>query len=367
MSIGFKGRFNRFKNEFGSIGLRPTFFVAYLVFYFVPWVFEPPSALDLLLTLGLLGLFLPLHYSAFERRDRGNWILIALIEGLSFLSAPLNGNNGVFHIYASAQMAYQKPSSYSAAWIFGASALYAGVSYAFGRSLVEIGLAAFIALMVWGACLADAEKADRNEALIREHELERQQSSIVERERIARDLHDLLGHTLTMVALKSDLAGRLIDSDPTRAKAEIEDIQNSSRHALTDVRAILNDMLATTVADEVENARAALSAAGIELTVSGAVPKHIAENETVMALSIREAVTNIIRHSGADRASITFTSSADEHFVHIEDNGKGGELEEGFGLAGLRARVEKRGGQAIIDTVNGVRIAIALPRLASET
>ena len=367
MRTQFADIFDRFKSALSGVGQRPTFFLAYLIFYFVPWIFVPPSGKDLILTAGVLAIFIPLHYHAFERQDRGNLLLIALIEGVSFLSAPLNGNNGVFHIYASAQIAYQKPSAYSAALFIGASALYAAVSYLFDRSLPEIGFTCFLAVMVWGACLADAERARRSKSLIREHELEKQQSSIVERERIARDLHDLLGHTLTMVALKSDLAGRLIDSDPQRAKAEIMDIQQSSRNALKDVRAIVSGMLTTTVADELENAKAALAAAGVVLSITGSIPSHTVENETVTALSIREAVTNIIRHSDADSATIHFTSNEVEHFVHIEDNGRGNVLEEGFGLAGLRSRVEKLGGQAVIDTVNGVRIAIVLPKLAGET
>ena len=367
MSFRFSDLYGPLKNGLSGIGQRPTFFLAYLIFYFVPWIFVPPSGKDLLLAVGVLAIFTPLHYRAFERQDRGNLLFIALIEGIAFLSAPLNGNNGVFHIYAAAHMAYQKPAAYSAGLFIGASAFYAVVSYLFDRSLPEIGFACFMAVMVWGACLADAERARRSESLIREHELEKQQSSIVERERIARDLHDLLGHTLTMVALKSDLAARLIESDPARAKMEITDIQKSSRSALKDVRAIVSGMLTTTVADELENAKAALSAAGIALTISGSVPRHTAENETVTAMSIREAVTNIIRHSGADSAKIQFTSNEAEHFVRIEDNGQGSVLEEGMGLAGLRLRVEKLGGQAVIDTVNGVRIAITLPRLAGET
>lgn len=372
MKRRFAHLFNRSNNGLNSMGQRPTFFLAYLLFYFVPWIFVPPSAKDLILTAVILAIFIPLHYRSFERTDRGNLLLIALIEGVSCLAAPLHGGNGVFHIYAAAQIAYQKPPAYSAALFIASSAFYAGVSYLFGRALPEIGFVCFMGVMIWGACLADAERARRSESLIREHELEKQQNSIVERERIARDMHDLLGHTLTMAALKSDLALRLMDDDPAAAKAEILDIQSSSREALQDVRAIVSGMLSTTVAAELKNAKAALSAAGVALTISGVPPSHVNEKaadekETALALSIREAVTNIIRHSGADSAAIHFTSNETEHFVHIEDNGQGHVFEEGFGLAGLRARVEKLGGQAVIDGVNGVRIAIVLPRLAGET
>ena len=367
MRAGFSDFYGAFKNRLSGIGQRPTFFLTYLIFYFAPWLFVPPSGKDIVLTIGIFAIFIPLHYRAFERQDRGNLVLIALMEGVTFLAAPLNGNNGVFHIFASAHIAYQKQAAFSAALFIGATALYAAISYLFDRSLFEIGFVCFMGVMIWGSCLADAERTRRSESLIREHELEKQQSSIVERERIARDLHDLLGHTLTMVALKSDLAARLIDADPERAKQEIIDIQKSSRNALTDVRAIVRGMLTTTIADELENAKTALSAAGIALTISGALPRHNVENETVTALSIREAVTNIIRHSGADSAKIHFTSNETEFFLHIEDNGKGSVQTEGSGLAGLRARVEKLGGQAIIDGVNGVRIAIVLPRLAGET
>ncbi len=367
MTIGFAKLSDRVKNDVGKIGQRPTFYLAYLIFFFAPWLFKHPSVIEIILAVVMIAIFIPLHYRAFERRDRGNLVLIALIEGLALISAPLNAHNGVFHIFAVAQIGYQRPAMYSMFLLIGTSTLYAGTSFLLGRSLPEIGFTCFLAVMVWGATLADAERVRRSETLVREHELDKQQNSIVERERIARDLHDLLGHTLTMVALKTDLAGRLIDSDPIKAKAEILDIRDASRKALNDVRAIVSGMLSTNISDELRNAEAALGSAGVSLDIKGSIPAQSEENETVMALSIREAVTNIIRHSGADHATIEFKSNGTENELRIEDNGRVNILEEGTGLAGLRSRVEDRGGQAVVDTVNGVRIAIILPKPLGDT
>ncbi len=162
-----------------------------------------------------------------------------------------------------------------------------------------------------------------------------------ERSRIARDLHDILGHSLTVVSVKAELAGRLIDVDLDRARAELEDLQRLTRDALADVRATALGVRAISLPGEIASARSALESAGIDPrlpTVADEVPSRWRE---LFAWTIREGVTNVIRHSQATSCEI----SVDEHGVRVIDDGHGAteHSSDGHGLDGLRQRVALAG------------------------
>lgn len=162
-----------------------------------------------------------------------------------------------------------------------------------------------------------------------------------ERSRIARDLHDILGHSLTVVSVKAELAGRLLDVDLERARVEIEDLQRLTRDALADVRATALGVRGISLPGEIASARSALESAGIDPhlpTVADEVPSRWRE---LFAWTIREGVTNVIRHSKATSCEISLNESG----VSVVDNGNGAvELSaEGHGIEGLRQRVALAG------------------------
>lgn len=163
-----------------------------------------------------------------------------------------------------------------------------------------------------------------------------------ERTRIARDLHDILGHSLTVIAVKSELSGKLLDADPERARAELEDIQRLARDALADVRSTTSGLRSLSLPREIAAARSALESAGIEPhlpTVADAVPSAVRE---LYAWTLREAVTNVIRHSSATRCDVEMSASA----LTVVDDGVGPATVagDGNGLEGLRQRVRAAGG-----------------------
>ena len=163
-----------------------------------------------------------------------------------------------------------------------------------------------------------------------------------ERERIGRDLHDILGHSLTAIAVKADLAGRLVSRDPARAEAEIADLGRVARQALADVRATASGMREVRLATEVAAARSVLGAAGVTCHAPSALPVFDDEASELLGYVVREAVTNVVRHAGA----ATCTIGADEASVTIADDGRGIRAEaKGTGLAGLKVRVEAVGGR----------------------
>ena len=163
-----------------------------------------------------------------------------------------------------------------------------------------------------------------------------------ERNRFARDLHDILGHSLTVVAVKAELAGRLVRLDPDRAEGEIAEVEGLARQALADVRSAVAGYRDVTLASELANARSALGAAGIDADLPVAIDEVPAARRELFGWVVREGVTNVLRHSGASRCRVRIGPS----IVEITDDGTGTTPDPsiGHGLRGLRERAEAVGG-----------------------
>jgi two-component system sensor histidine kinase DesK len=189
-----------------------------------------------------------------------------------------------------------------------------------------------------------------------------------ERDRIARDLHDTLGHSLSIIAIKSELAGRLLPSDPERARAEIADVERVARESLASVRETVRGRHDPTLDQELANARIVLDAAGIEPTIEHGVGPLPASADAVLAWAVREAVTNVVRHSGAEHGVIRTVRRGDRADLEVIDDGHGspdagvGDL-GGTGLVGLRARLEDVGGSldAGPSAPRGYRVLASVP------
>lgn len=345
---------------------RPEFLLIYLVFYFGVWVFAPVQQADIIAISLALIVFIPALFDA-QRRPLSQQIYhIALFEMLAVLLMGFVGGQGVFHVYACAQAGFQRPRKRALLIMAVLSLVYLAASFTqqlHTYMLFETAVMLFMGLIVGVSCMGSADMINEQEALERSWELDRELAAIAERERIARDLHDLLGHTLTMVSLKADIATRLMQQDPDRAAREVEEIRDAARASLKDVRAAIADMYETTVDGELDRAGRALDAAGIQYEIAGgSAPLNPAANRAA-GLAIREAVTNIIRHSGAETVRIELKQEAGELSVAVIDNGRGGILSEGAGLTGLRQRLKDAGGRLEIAADNGVRLTFTLPAM----
>jgi two-component system sensor histidine kinase DesK len=186
-----------------------------------------------------------------------------------------------------------------------------------------------------------------------------------ERLRFARDLHDLLGHSLSVIALKSELAGRLVESDPARAARELADVQAVTREALTEVREAVHGYRRLELGEAIDGARVALAAAGIELRLADAHPALPSDVDTVLAWAVREGTTNVIRHSGARSCAIRIHAENGTAAVEIEDDGRtaAATTENGSGLLGLRERAQRLRGtvEAGARPGGGFRLALTVP------
>ncbi|MED4533637.1 sensor histidine kinase [Metabacillus fastidiosus] len=187
-----------------------------------------------------------------------------------------------------------------------------------------------------------------------------------ERHRIARDLHDTLGQTLTMIKLKSELTMRLIDKNSNRAKEEIEDILNTSRAALKQVRELVSDMQFISLEKELDQMKSFLYTAGIEMIDKKQETDPVLSNvaETMLALCIREAITNIIKHSGAKKCMINRFTRDEMYQIEVIDDGNGHIKEgKGNGIRSIKERMEMLQGEADImaNPANGTTIILKVP------
>ncbi|MEO6688858.1 MAG: sensor histidine kinase, partial [Dokdonella sp.] len=196
----------------------------------------------------------------------------------------------------------------------------------------------------------------------------RRLASLAERERIGRDLHDLLGHTLSLITLKSELAVKLFDRDPLAARREIVDVERVARDALGQVRRAVSGIRTAGLGAELASARLLLESIDVRLDYTlpdAGLPPEI---ETVLALTVREAVTNIQRHARATRARVEVAVDASEAHALVIDDGVGQTIVPGNGLSGMRERLQSLGGSLEIASVRGkgtcITARLPLPPLA---
>ncbi len=198
-------------------------------------------------------------------------------------------------------------------------------------------------------------------------ELERQSEDaraelalVAERDRVARDVHDVLGHSLTALSIKAELAARLIDVDPARARTELESLQETARQALAEVRSTVGGLRAANLEAELAAAPGVLADAGIQTRLVGTVADTDPRHRTLLAWVLRESVTNVVRHAGASTVSIELSRSG--LVVADDGTGFGGTAgHDGNGLRGMRERVSAAGGTLRLSEASGTRVEVVLP------
>jgi two-component system, NarL family, sensor histidine kinase DesK len=238
--------------------------------------------------------------------------------------------------------------------VFGLTLLTLGFSIYAGGSIVSANWLQIIplVLLVRGLGLDMIGFVRLSQALRELHsareELARQ-AVVEERLRMARDLHDLLGHTLSLITLKSELAGRLLEKEPQTASQEVHEIERVARQALREVREAVAEYRKRTLHGELDGARQILAAAGIVFTVEDETQSLPPNTDAVLAWVVREGVTNVIRHSRAQHCLIRIRST--DEYVRVEVINDGHTREEiskvqmGSGLSGLAERVAELGGR----------------------
>jgi len=247
------------------------------------------------------------------------------------------------------------------------TAQFALLGYGLETMVAYCGMTLVVGGMVLlSTAFAQVQERQTAELRLSQDEVKRL-AALAERERIGRDLHDLLGHTLSLVVLKSELAGKLLDRDATAARQQIREVETVARHALAEVRQAVSGIRQSGLLAEIAACRLALLSADIELVLQMAPLPISGEVEAVLAFSLREATTNVLRHAGATRVDIELGSELGEEGdvlrLQITDNGRGGSIEPGNGLHGMRERLASINAQLEIEHPKnrGTRLSIRVP------
>lgn len=243
------------------------------------------------------------------------------------------------------------------------SATYYG--YVLGISGLLLTIVFFLA--IFGGIMDEVflRYIDKHQALLKSQGEAEELARTAERERIARDLHDLLGHTLSGIRIKAELAERLLNSQPDRARQEINDIEKAARESLQQVRAAVSGYHLGGLAMEINSAKSLLSAAGIRLKadMDVAVPEQL---ESVLGQVMREGVTNVVCHSQAKAVTVSLLHE-DGHLVfQLHDDGIGINGPSGNGMTGIRTRVTEAGGRVRWQRDNGTLLEVVFPLTTRE-
>jgi len=296
-----------------------------------------------------------------SRRVTWAWLTVIVVLAVAILA--VGGSNFVTAlIIAAAGIGRISPTPRAAA-IGTTCCVAAGLAVALARGINYTGALVLVLVSAMGSFLAFAATR-RNELVfkLRETRAELARMAVAEeRLRIARDLHDLLGHSLSLITLKAELAGRLIGADPDRAAREISDLETVARRSLGEVRAAVTSYRQPSLAAELAEARQMLAAAGMDCVVQAPASVDLPPQvEALLAWTVREGATNVVRHSGARKVTITVTAGADQVTAEVADDGvgpawepaPGGDCaggpapgEHGSGLTGLTERARDLGAE----------------------
>lgn len=353
---------------------KPTahLWLAYVLFIFIEPVLTPSLRLWLETSAAVgafVGVFLVYIYTDSELVRR--WMTAATFA-LGLLALPWNSGASTFFVYTASFLPFSITSVPLVLALFGVEMAAAAAEAAFLHvAWAEAGITAFLVIVIGGGNIYFAGQYRAHRALREAQEENARLAALAERERIARDLHDVLGHTLSVIALKAELAGRLLahgsDEGRERARAEIAEVELTARAALAEVREVVVGYRARGLAAEMEAARRALHAAGVRLLIQAPAPLPAlpAAQETVLALALREAVTNIVRHARATECRLVLAGAGGRWSLEVQDNGSQStvheQFREGSGLRGMRERVEALGGTVALNAAAGMRVLVELP------
>lgn len=343
-----------------------------LGFFLLPLGFVDYSAVQLAIMLAALAAFIAVYFWAYRCSSEDMWLPILIMVAIACAMTPLNGGSIALFAYAGffIGFAYRTRTA-----IFGIGALLAllvvfdqviGVQW---QLFLQYGVVVVAGVSIFGI-VERSKRLNRQREQRSNAEIERLASTL-ERERIARDLHDVLGHTLSSIILKADLAKELLKHDDTAAaKTQLHELASVARQSLSQVRQSVAGYRHRSLQEELDALKVTLAEAGFTTRVQGAVPKLTKVQEQTLIFALKELATNALRHSRGKHFTISFRQNATEHVITVADDGPcEAEIIPGNGLTGLAERLAEQQGDLAIER-DGRQYAFIIrmfsTRLASE-
>jgi two-component system sensor histidine kinase DesK len=340
----------------------PWPWLAYLVFYGLPWLWREPALTEVLLSAAALTAFIAIYFVTAGASGRRLMMGVAAIAAIGVAAAPVGGGWTVFAFFAAMRAAGIRPRRIAVLAIVAVILTFAVTGLALSQPVFWWLPSLLTASLMGVAMLSREALYDRTRVLLATQEEVRRLAGAVELERMARDLHDVAGRTLTVVALKADLAGKLIDHDRDEAAKEIRAIAEVARSGLSDMRSALAGKAGGGLAMEIEASADALRSAGVAIKIVGGERTIPADAGALLAMTLREGVTNVIRHAGASSCTIELGVADGSASLVIHDDGSTGPIEEGMGLGGMRQRLAAAGGSLkVLTNQPGTRLIASVP------
>ncbi|MRH43522.1 sensor histidine kinase [Aquibacillus halophilus] len=348
-----------------------------LPFYFI---FKSSSIYDILIGIFLILLFFTSYRLSFVTKGALVYLWVGIDMVISIILTLLFG-----YVYFSLFLAFfignvQNKAGFITLYVVHLVTTIGAITAGFLiKTDIFLNQVPFIVICIVGVILLPFNMHNRIKREKLEGQLEdanqriSQLMVIEERQRIARDLHDTLGQKLSLIGLKSDLAGKLVSVNPDSAINEIRDINQTARTALKEVREMVSDMRGVRLKDEIIHIEQILEAAQIEFNLEG---NSVLTNtpllvENVLSMCLKEAVTNIVKHSQASSCDILIEQSPNELLIKIEDNGVGmsGGIESvnGHGLQGMRERLEFVNGSLDVESSGGTTLQVRVPNVIKQS
>ncbi|HZW17830.1 MAG TPA: histidine kinase [Luteimonas sp.] len=321
----------------------------------------------LLLTLASYPLFVLLYTLCVTApRRRAHWFALGMVA-LAMVLAPVYPACMSYFVFGCIMLRIDGMRSLPAylLQLLLLNAAFLGLTLWIGYPWQALAWLPVVSVIVGVIVNVERSNDQKDHELRLSHDEVRRLAATAERERIGRDLHDLLGHTLSLITLKLELSRKLFDRDPATSKRELEDAEAVARHALAEVRSAVTGIRAADLAGELASARVMLESSGVQLDYDAPPVGLPADVERGLALVLREAATNIARHAHAGSARVAFERDGDQLQVRVTDDGIGGigTGPGGNGLGGMRERVARLGGTLAIDSPprGGTRLQLRLP------
>jgi two-component system, NarL family, sensor histidine kinase DesK len=345
-------------------GKMPYFWILSLGFFLWKYLYVAIHMQELVLLVLTIAVFVPVYFFNYWADNRQSVLCILLTCLFGVLWTPHNVGVANLFIFACAMCSRLEPArnAYRMVAVVVAIAIASSLWLTTEHIIFMLPVVA-VGIPVTVASIMDRSLKQSHAALLRKQEEVEHIARIAERERISRDLHDLLGHSLSMIALKAELAGKLLERDGAACRNEINDIADAARKALSEVRAAVTGYRQSGLPGALASARASLAAANVALHEDVQRLQLAPAEEHVLALAVCEAVTNVVRHAGATHCRLALAREDGMAVLRVADDGicTTHKIEHGNGLTGMRERATAAGGSLSITSGPGLALELRVP------
>ncbi|AAN53437.1 sensor histidine kinase [Shewanella oneidensis MR-1] len=334
-----------------------------LVFYLIPLFITPYSSWQIILILAVLVPFIYCYFWTYRCNFRSAYRPIIAMLVLATVVTPINPGSISLFTFASFFIGFFYPIRVSVFCWFGVVVLLFLLNYL--NQFNNLYFPLYGTLLVLGVGMLGVAERRRYHHKLKEQQSAQEISTLatmVERERIARDLHDIMGHSLSSIALKAELAEKLLAKQEYQlATTQLQELGQIARESLSQIRHTVCDYKHKGLASCITQLCHSLRDKGIYVELIGELPKLPARAESQLGLILTELVNNILRHSSASQCSITFREQENTLFVEVKDNASASPFIEGNGLTGIRERLDSLGGHFSYNLEQGYAFTVSLP------